>query len=123
MSFCNTMKVTDVSDLVLFFTSSDIIMNDFSNKSFDSFCIALRPWVDIHPASEFRCVVINNILRGISPRDWPTFYAHYAEEGPGIISKVSAFFKEHIRNKFPKHTCTHCDLYNHDRVLRFPFVL
>lgn len=65
MSFGNTLKVTNISELILYFTSSDIVMNDFENKNFDSYCIVLRPWMNIHPASEFRCIVVNNVLRGI----------------------------------------------------------
>lgn len=104
MSFGNTLKVTNISELILYFTSSDIVMNDFENKNFDSYCIVLRPWMNIHPASEFRCIVVNNVLRGISPRDWLTYYEHYAVEGPDIIHKISNFFKENIYNKFPKTT-------------------
>lgn len=63
VSFGNTLKVTNVDDVILYLNASDIVMNDFSVKD-AKFCIALRPWMNIHPAAEFRCIVINNVLRG-----------------------------------------------------------
>lgn len=64
VSFGNTLKVTNLDDVILYLNASDIIMNDFNHKDVN-FCIALRPWMNIHPASEFRCIVINNVLRGL----------------------------------------------------------
>lgn len=64
MSCGNTLKVTNLSELILYLNASDIIINDFNCKD-TKFCIALKPWMNIHPASEFRCIVINKILRGM----------------------------------------------------------
>lgn len=63
MSFGNTLQVTNVDELILYLNASDIIINDFKHKDIQ-FYIAVRPWLSIHPASEFRCIVINKILRG-----------------------------------------------------------
>lgn len=63
MSFGNTLEVTTLDELILYLNASDIIINDFNYKDIE-FYIALRPWINIHPASEFRCIVINKILRG-----------------------------------------------------------
>lgn len=65
MSFSNTLKVTNLNDLILFLNASDVIINDFNCKDM-KFYIALKPWLNIHPASEFRCIVVNKILRGIA---------------------------------------------------------
>lgn len=101
-SFGNTLQVCNVNDLMLYFETSHIIQEDFSNAKGVNFCVALRKWVNIHPASEFRCIVINNILRGITPRDWPTFYAHFADDGHRIIEKLKVFFVENIKCRFPR---------------------
>lgn len=97
--------MTNIDDLLVYFASSEIIMHDFSHNNVDSFCIALKPWINIHPASEFRCIVINNILQGITPRDWPTFYAHFCEDGPNIIRALTDFYKQNIYEKFSRKTC------------------
>lgn len=65
MSFGNMLKVTTLDELILYLNASDIIINDFNCKDV-KFYIALRPWLNIHPASEFRCIVINNVIRGRS---------------------------------------------------------
>lgn len=80
-------------------------MNDFGNNNFEPYCIALRPWFNIHPASEFRCIVIKNMLRGITPRDWPTFYEHFKDDGPTIINILKKFFEENIKLKFSRVNC------------------
>lgn len=99
------MKVTNLNDLLLYFTASDIILSDFQHDSFKSYHLVLRPWINIHPASEFRCIIINNVLRGISPRDWPTYYEHFKEEGPSIIKYLTKFFNENVKGKFNRSTC------------------
>ncbi|XP_045481524.1 cell division cycle protein 123 homolog isoform X1 [Harmonia axyridis] len=78
------------------------ITRDLETDKGIPFCIVLRPWLNIHPASEFRCIVINNILRGISPRDWPTYYPHFKEDGPQIVNNLHNFFKCKIAHKFPR---------------------
>lgn len=95
-----------VEDLLLYLSASDLIMKDFGMQQVP-FCIALRPWLNIHPASEFRCIVVNNVLRGITPRDWPTFYAHFEEQAQTIIHTISEFFTLYIKDRFMKysHNC------------------
>lgn len=61
----NTLKAENMDDIKLFFTTSSIIQEDFSNVKGISFCLVLRKWISIHPAAEFRCIVINNVLRGM----------------------------------------------------------
>lgn len=104
MSLGNTLKVTNVEELILYLNASDRIMQDFSYKDV-KFCIALRPWLNIHPATEFRCIVVNNVLRGITPRDWLTYYPHFNEDGPKIIQAILHFFCEKIKDKFPLPNC------------------
>lgn len=113
-SMGNTLKAENIDDIILYFTTSGIIQEDFLNVKGVPFCLALRKWISIHPAAEFRCIVINNVLRGITPRDWPTFYAHYKEEGPQVIETLSNFFTENIRLRFPRET------YIFDVVLSYP---
>lgn len=64
ISFGNTLKVSSLDDVILYLNASDIVMNDFNVKDIN-FCIALRPWINIHPATEFRCIVVKNVLRGM----------------------------------------------------------
>lgn len=101
-SFGNTLKASNIDDIILYFNTSSIIQEDFSNVKGIPFCLALRKWLSIHPAAEFRCIIINNVLRGITPRDWPTYYAHFKEEGPQIIDQLTNFFGENIKLKFPR---------------------
>ncbi|KAJ8982341.1 hypothetical protein NQ317_009457 [Molorchus minor] len=105
-SFGNMLKVNNLEDILMYFTTSGIIQEDFCNIKGLPFCLALRKWINIHPAAEFRCIVINNVLRGITPRDWPTYYAHYKEEGPKIIEDLSNFYNENIKLKFPRSNYT-----------------
>lgn len=100
LSFDKTMSLNNIPDLFLFLNGSSIIGQDFSHKDFKDYCLALRQWTDINPAYEFRCIVINNILRGITPRDWPSYFPHYAKEGDDIIDKISNFFKDKLQGKF-----------------------
>lgn len=58
------MKVNSIEDILLYLSVSDTIVDDFSTDISIPFCIALKPWISIHPASEFRCIVVNNVLRG-----------------------------------------------------------
>ncbi|XP_967295.2 cell division cycle protein 123 homolog [Tribolium castaneum] len=113
-SFGNQLKVTNLDDLSLFLSASNIISEDFSTQSSIPFYIALKPWKSIHPASEFRCIVVNKVLRGITPRDWPTYYAHFKDEGPVIIETLSNFYKENIADVFPKRH------YTFDVIISFP---
>lgn len=64
-SFGNQLKMTNLDDLSLFLSASNIISEDFSTQSNIPFYLALKPWKSIHPASEFRCIVINSVLRGM----------------------------------------------------------
>lgn len=63
-SFGYTLKVSNIPDLLLLISASNIIQNDFDTIKEIDFCLAFKPWIGIHPASEFRCIVINNVLRG-----------------------------------------------------------
>ncbi|CAH1173542.1 unnamed protein product [Phaedon cochleariae] len=113
-SFGNNLKVSNIEDVILYFTSSGVIQDDFSNIKGIPFCIALRKWISLHPAAEFRCIVINNVLRGITPRDWPTYYAHFKEEGPRIIEQLMSFYIENIKITFPREN------YIFDVVFQYP---
>ncbi|CAH1129930.1 unnamed protein product [Ceutorhynchus assimilis] len=110
----NTLKADTIDDIKLFLTTSGIIQEDFLTIKGIPFCLALRKWISIHPAAEFRCIVVNNVLRGITPRDWPTFYAHYKEDGPQIIDTLSNFFVENVKLRFPREN------YTIDVVLSYP---
>ncbi|KAF7271564.1 hypothetical protein GWI33_015592 [Rhynchophorus ferrugineus] len=113
-SIGNALKAQNIDDVILYFTTSTAIQQDFSNVKGVPFCLALRKWISIHPAAEFRCIVINNVLRGITPRDWPTFYGHYKEEGRQIIDALQEFFAENIKENFKrKH-------YTFDVILSYP---
>ncbi|KAJ8932239.1 hypothetical protein NQ314_014814 [Rhamnusium bicolor] len=113
-SFGNTLKVTNLDDIILYFTTSSIILEDLGNVKVLPFCLALKKWINIHPAAEFRCIIINNVLRGITPRDWPTYYAHFKEEGPQIIEQLTNFYNENIKLKFSRKS------YVFDVVLSYP---
>ncbi|XP_050314821.1 cell division cycle protein 123 homolog [Anthonomus grandis grandis] len=113
-SFGNTLIAENIDDIKLYLTTSGIIQEDFSTVKGVTFCLCLRPWINIHPAAEFRCIVINNVLRGITPRDWPTYYSHFKEEGPQIIEKLLTFFATNIKDKFLRKN------YVFDVVLSYP---
>lgn len=104
-SFGNDLKVSNIDDIFLFLQTSTILQEDFSNVKGVPFCIALKEWKNIHPAAEFRCIVINNLLLGITPRDWPTYYNHFKEDGHAIIEKISEFYNKNIKSKFGRSSC------------------
>lgn len=102
-SLGNSLQVRNIDDIIMYFTCSTIIQEDFMNAKGVPFYLALKSFKqNIHPAAEFRCIVINKTLRGITPRDWPTYYAHFKEEGQQIIEKLNNFFKDNIKMKFPR---------------------
>lgn len=114
-SLGNSLKVSTLTDIVLFFTNSIIIQEDFMNVKGVDFYLVLKPYqANIHPAAEFRCIVINKILRGITPRDWPTYYSHFNEEGSQIIETLKNYFEENIKMQFSR------DNYIFDVVLPYP---
>lgn len=113
-SLGNSLQVSNIGDIIMYFTNSTIIQEDFMNARDLTFHLALKKWTNIHPAAEFRCIVINNILRGITPRDWPTYYAHFHEEGQQIIEVLNNFFNDNIKMKFPREN------YVVDVVLSYP---
>lgn len=114
-SLGNSLQVTSIDDIIMYFTNSTIIQEDFINAKGMTFHLALKPFKpNIHPAAEFRCIVVNNVLRGITPRDWPTYYAHFHEEGPQIIENLNTFFNEKIKMRFFRKN------YVFDTVLQYP---
>ncbi|XP_066247537.1 translation initiation factor eIF2 assembly protein-like [Euwallacea similis] len=96
----HTLKAECIEDIRLYLKTSSIIQQDFANIKEIPFCLAIRKWMCIHPAAEFRCIVVNNILRGITPRDWPTFYPHFKEDSAQIIQSLLEFFTEFVKLKF-----------------------
>lgn len=60
----NTLKAESADDIKLFFTTSTVIQKDLFNIKGITFCLALRKWISIHPAAEFRCIIVNDTLRG-----------------------------------------------------------
>ncbi|GLV43290.1 hypothetical protein CBL_14032 [Carabus blaptoides fortunei] len=102
-SLGHLLKVTNPKEALLFLCCSEIICADFARNSDISFCVALRPWMDLHPATEMRCIVVHNTLVGITPRDWPRYFSHFEKECDNIIKETHDFFTENI-DKFPaKH--------------------
>ncbi|KAH1023611.1 hypothetical protein HUJ04_012779 [Dendroctonus ponderosae] len=61
----NTLKAESADDIKLFFTTSTVIQKDLFNIKGIPFCLALRKWISIHPAAEFRCIVVNDTLRDV----------------------------------------------------------
>lgn len=105
--------MTNIDDLMLYLVASNNTSKDCSvSQAGIPVCIALKPWLSIHPATEFRCIVINNVLRGITPRDWPTYHTYFIDEGPLIIETLSNFFEENIVTKFPRIHCTYVTIIN-----------
>lgn len=63
-SFGYSLKLSNIPDLIMLLSVSNILQEDFNNAKGVDLCLAFKPWTNIHPASEFRCIVINNVLRG-----------------------------------------------------------
>lgn len=100
-SLGNSLQVSSLDDIIVYFTNSTIIQEDFMNIKGLSFHLVLKPFKEnIHPATEFRCIVINSVLRGITPRDWPTYYGHFNEEGSKLIEDLNNFFQDNIKTRF-----------------------
>uniref|UniRef100_A0A1B0D129 Uncharacterized protein n=1 Tax=Phlebotomus papatasi TaxID=29031 RepID=A0A1B0D129_PHLPP len=100
-----TLKVRDVSEVYQLLKASNFSKMDLSpERGFASgfnFCIVLRKWQEINPASEFRCFVRGHTLIAISPRAWPEYYEHIYQQKSDIIRDICTLFKEHIKNRFP----------------------
>lgn len=58
------LKATNLNDMILYLSTSVRVSDDFTANKNGTFHIVMKPWINIHPASEFRCIVINNVLRG-----------------------------------------------------------
>lgn len=81
------------------------LSTDFEiNMGEHGFCLQVRSWMDIHPATEFRCIVVHKQLMGITSKDWPTYYKHFKTEANEIINQITDFFNQHIQ-KFPMDHC------------------
>lgn len=101
-----TMRATCISDVYLLLKASGICKEDLaSDATMGEHVIALRRWTDIHPGTEFRCFVRNKSLIGISPRDWPQYHEHIAQNKRDIIRDIVSLFKEKIKNQFPLTDC------------------
>nr|CAI5853218.1 unnamed protein product [Callosobruchus analis] len=101
-SFDNNLKAVTVDDILMYLNSSLTIREDFDTVRGVPFCLCLRKWINIHPAAEFRLIIVNNLLRGITPRDWPTYYTHYKEESNEIIEELANFYNENVKIRFPR---------------------
>lgn len=102
-SLGNSLQITTLEDIIMLFTNSTIIQQDFMNEKGVKFQLVLKPYQsNIHPAAEFRCIVIDKVLRGITPRDWPTYYSHFNEDASQIINDLNIFFQSTIKMRFPR---------------------
>jgi len=63
--------------------------------------LILRKWVDVNPATEFRCFVKDGLLTGICQRDYTNYYEHIVSRQAQIARDILSFFKENISEKFP----------------------
>ncbi|KAJ3083930.1 hypothetical protein HK102_000826, partial [Quaeritorhiza haematococci] len=66
-----------------------------------SFELVLRKWYDLSPSMEFRCFVRDRVLIAISQRDYVNFYPFLNEVKEELQEKITDFFEENIRDKFP----------------------
>ncbi|RZF47389.1 hypothetical protein LSTR_LSTR009128 [Laodelphax striatellus] len=104
---CKTLKCKRLEDIYLLLNSSDRLMENFlsslkasKDEQEQSHCIILKKWMDIHPGTEFRCFVKDNVLLAITQRDCSDFYQHISEEKFEIIQDITDFFNNNIKNKF-----------------------
>lgn len=82
-------------------------MADFSKHlGKDEFYFQFSEWKDIHPSTEFRCIVVHGHLVAITPKDWPAYHSYLVEKGKKLIDKISSTFKEYI-SRFPEEHCTY----------------
>ncbi len=112
VSFGNSLKCSDLSQLFLLLKSSDFIRHDLvmpfqdcedSKDAPEDFkhVLVLRQWNEINPSHEFRCFVSQNQLVAVCQRDATAFYSHIGSEKQNILTDIRSFYEEQIRSKFP----------------------
>ncbi|KAJ3282693.1 hypothetical protein HK104_010770 [Borealophlyctis nickersoniae] len=67
----------------------------------EHFELVLRKWYDMLPSMEFRCFVTDGQLLAISQRDHANYYDFLPALAEDIRSRITNFYNEKIRGKFP----------------------
>jgi hypothetical protein len=107
----NTMKCTEPNDIYILLKSSSFISHDLDHAFDDTVStsnpprlfnpvLVLRPFLNIHPALEFRCFVKQRTLAGVCQRD-VNHNPSLRSLGSAIMSKIDSFFNNKIRYAFP----------------------
>jgi hypothetical protein len=99
IALSNSLKCTRPSDIYLLLKSSDFIAHDLGRRD-TGFRLVLRKWYDLHPAMEFRCVVVNGQLVGLSQRDCATFYPFLSPMRDVLLNAIQSFWRDAISGVF-----------------------
>lgn len=112
MNWSGSLECSNADQVVLLLKSSDIISNYLSSllESFkleeiyasfpQPFTLVLKKYYSISVGSEFRCIVKEGILIGISQRYPNKMYPFLNENEAKYISQISSFFTTKIAPKF-----------------------
>lgn len=111
IGFGNSLKCSDLSQLLLLLKSSDFVRHDlvapFEHCSDDAgpaeltYRLVLRRWTEINPGHEYRCFVSRGRLVGVCQRDATSCYGHIRGERDSVVTDVRSFFLEHVDGRFP----------------------
>ncbi|GMK59696.1 hypothetical protein CspeluHIS016_0803020 [Cutaneotrichosporon spelunceum] len=107
------LHCTSPHDIYLLLKSSDFVQHDLDSlRAYEGVPpadipsevpieLVLKKFTDMNPSQEVRCFVRDDILLGITQRD-TNFYEHYqsAEEQAALISRVSEFYEDEIRENY-----------------------
>eukprot|EP00158_Paraphelidium_tribonemae_P003231 Partr_v1_DN25976_c1_g1_i1_m68296 putative cell division cycle len=108
MNVSGTPRCNNAHDIFLMLKSSDFIAHDLSiiesdrmNEVFGGYNLVLREWKHyLNPGMEFRCFVRDGDLRGISQRDYGTFYDFLAAIKDDIEDSITEFFDKVVADHF-----------------------
>lgn len=110
VAFGNSLRCSDLQQVYLLLKSSDFVRHDLvmpfegcsdaEEASPVKYALVLRKWTEINPGHEFRCFVRDGRLVAVTQRDGTNFYKHIKDQKDSVVSDISSFFDEQVRDKF-----------------------
>jgi len=119
MNWNGTLHCTHQDQIFLLLKSSDIVSDLIDQQmkkipeqkpeivdSMSPFYLVLKKFYSMNPSMEFRCIVKNSKLVGITQRYPNKLYPHLISEKETYKTTIMKFFCEHIESKFPEQNYT-----------------
>eukprot|EP01126_Amoeba_proteus_P004541 TRINITY_DN1150_c0_g1_i31.p1 TRINITY_DN1150_c0_g1~~TRINITY_DN1150_c0_g1_i31.p1 ORF type:complete len:346 (-),score=55.00 TRINITY_DN1150_c0_g1_i31:185-1222(-) len=116
MNWNGKNKCTHPDQVFLLLKSSDIVsdfldgIGDMPERRVDStspFNLVLKKFYSLPEGLEFRCIIKNAKLVGISQRYPNKMYPFLVEDRDRIVKLISSFFRHHVNGKFLENDCVY----------------